>query len=113
MIRLTLPKPPSSNHLFPTGKSGRRFRSKEYEKWLSAAEYELWMTKFAPIAGPVSISITIEDIGRVDLANHEKACVDFIVKHKLIEDDKRSIVRRILMQWGNVKGCLVEIEAFA
>ena len=110
MIRLNLEKPPSVNALFSTDwKTKRRFRSKAYENWLSNAETALWMTKWKPITGPVNITITVEDAGRVDLANHEKSICDFLVKHGLIEDDKRSIVRKITLQWGNVKGCVVEV----
>lgn len=111
MIRLELETPPSVNKLFATDwKTKRRFKSKEYERWLASANVALMLTKYKPIIGPVNVTITIEDTGRVDLANHEKACVDFCVKHGLIEDDTRPILRRLLMQWGRVKGCLVEIE---
>lgn len=110
MIRLTLEKPPSVNALFATDwKTKRRFKSAKYESWLRSAEASLYMTKWKPIKGPVSISITIEDAGAVDLANHEKCLVDFLVKHGLIENDNRKIVRKITLQWGAASGCLVEI----
>jgi Holliday junction resolvase RusA-like endonuclease len=110
MIILELPKPPSSNHLYPTNRAtGRRYRSREYELWLTNAAAFLWTTKITPIKGPVWITITVEDTGKVDLGNCEKSVTDFCVHHKLIEDDKRSIVRKITLQWGDVSGCLVEI----
>jgi Holliday junction resolvase RusA-like endonuclease len=112
VIRFQCDKPPSVNAAFATDwKTKRRFKSAEYERWLSCANASLWMTKFQPIAGPVQITITIADEGRIDLANHEKLLVDFCVKNKLIEDDKRSIVRKIILQWGKPgSGALVEIE---
>jgi Holliday junction resolvase RusA-like endonuclease len=112
VIRFQCDKPPSVNAAYATDwKSKRRFKSHEYERWLSSAEASLWMTKFHPIAGPVHITITIADEGRVDLGNHEKILIDFCVKHKMIADDKRSIVRKIVLQWGQPgTGALVEIE---
>lgn len=110
MIRIEFERPPSVNALYCTDwKTKRRFKSKEYERWLSSAETFLLLARVKPIKGPVHVTITLEDTGRIDLANHEKACVDFCVKHGLIDDDSRPILRRLLMQWGNVKGCLVEI----
>lgn len=111
MIRLELTMPPGVNGLFPTGKHGKRFRSPAYDRWLSGAEASLWMTKFLPIAGPVEVSIRYEEGGRErDLDGLAKAPIDFCVKHKLIEDDRRSIVRKITLAWDkNVKGCVVEI----
>jgi len=109
MIRLQLPKPPSSNQLFPTGKNGMRHRSKAYNIWLGVAEPTVWLTKFLPIAGPVVIRLTLEDEGRIDLPNYEKALVDLCVRHKIIEDDKRAILRKLIMQWGKEEGAVVEI----
>lgn len=108
---LSLPKPPSVNALFATDwKTKRRFKSKVYEHWLSEAEAVLWNSKLIPLKGPVKIGLTIEDTGSVDLANHEKCVVDFLVKHGLIEGDGRKIVRELNLKWGMVSGCIVEIQ---
>jgi len=111
MIRLELTMPPTLNNLFPTGKSGGRFRSREYERWLKDSETALWLTKFTPIAGPVEIAVRYEDAGRRDIDNYFKAIGDFCVKHKLIEGDHRSIVRKVTLEWDRrITGCVVEIK---
>lgn len=107
---LQLPKPPSVNALFATDwKTKRRFKSKVYGQWLAEAEAVLWQTKTTPIKGPVKIFLTVEDTGAVDLANHEKCVVDFLVKHGLIEGDGRKIVRELNLSWGKDKGCVVAV----
>jgi Holliday junction resolvase RusA-like endonuclease len=109
-VILTLPKPPSVNALFATDwKTKRRFKSKVYEHWLAEAEAVLWKTKIKPVKGPVKLSLTIADTGAVDLANHEKCVVDFLVKHGLIEGDGRKVVRELNMKWGDTCGCVVEV----
>lgn len=111
VIRLELPDfPPSVNNLFPTGKHGKRFRSREYECWINSSEAALWMTKFTNMTGPVSVSITLEDKGNRDIDNFAKAILDFLVRYHVIEDDRRKIVRSLNMRWGDVKGCFIEIE---
>jgi len=60
---------------------------------------------------PVNITLTVEDSGRRDIDGTAKAPLDFLVRHKIIEDDSRKYLRKLLIQFGDVKGCVVEIEA--
>jgi Holliday junction resolvase RusA-like endonuclease len=110
-----LPKPPSVNSLFATDwKTKRRFISKVYVEWLAAGADVLRETRCKRVPGPISVTITVADRGGVDLANHEKAAVDFLVKHNLIDGDGRKVVREIIMRWSeNVAGILLEVSPWA
>ena len=111
-VRLELPTPPSLNNLFRSTKDGLRVASKRYGNWRRVAAQGLYLG-YKRIEGPVSIKITVEDVGRRDLDNFCKAILDFLVAHRIILNDDRPTVREITMRWGNVKGVIVEIEAVA
>jgi len=116
--RLDLPLPPSVNTAFATDwKTKRRFKSKAYTDWITAAT--LAMGGNAPMLdGPVVVKYTFtkpknkdgsENKTKRDLGNLEKPVSDFLVKMSVIEDD--SLIQRMTLCWGDTaKGCLVEIE---
>lgn len=83
-----LPMPPSLNNLFPTGKTGRRFRSKEYEAWIVNAPMGRGGAG-AHIHGAVRAIYRMHflDKRRRDIANYEKAVSDLLVSRGIIEDD--------------------------
>lgn len=111
MITLALPKPPSVNALFANASGRGRIKTKEYRAWIEAAGWELLSQKPVKITGPVALDYVFEDSGRGDLANYEKATTDLLVTHGIIEDDKRSVVRRIQLRWSTeIKGCRVYIS---
>ena len=111
-VRLELPTPPSLNNLFITTKSGHRAPSKRYSQWRHIAAQALYMG-YKRLEGPVTIKITVEDKGRRDLDNFCKSVLDFCVTHRVIEGDSREFVRKITIEWGDVKGAVVEIEPIA
>jgi Holliday junction resolvase RusA-like endonuclease len=107
---IALPRPPSVNGLFP-GK-GRRHRSAEYEAWIKEAGYALNLQRPPKVAGRVSILIEIEEPkGLADCANYEKATVDLLVSHKIIQGDDRRYVRSNTQTWADVEGCRVTIRS--
>jgi crossover junction endodeoxyribonuclease RusA len=111
MIVIDLPKPPSVNALFSNVPGRGRVKSKEYRDWIEAAGWTLLSQKPAHVTGPVSLDYLMHDSGRVDLGNLEKPLTDLLVTHGIIEDDKRSIVRRITLEWSpHVEGCRVHIK---
>ena len=90
-LAVTLPRCPSTNHLFATVK-GRRIKTRDYKAWIEEAGIRLNLqTAQAPmITGPVSLRLVL-DKGRGDLANYEKAATDLLVRHRLIDDDKQVV----------------------
>lgn len=94
-----LPFPPSANGLF-AGKR-RRYISPAYERWRTAAGWELLAQKVRSVAGPVSIDIALcaPDNRRRDADNANKPILDLLVEHKLIEDDSKHVVRAVTSRW--------------
>lgn len=112
-MRFTLPVPPTANNLFPTGRSGRRFPSKQYTAWKKYADL-LWIkqglsAKEFPITGRIRAHYVFHfaDKRRRDIANFEKAITDFIVDHGAIEDD--STIDVLVLQ----RGSFTKDESFA
>ena len=108
-MRLILPIPPSTNNLFINIAGRGRVISGEYQRWRAAATDSLWQQKTKCFDVPVSITITVEDKGRRDVDNFAKGICDFLVTHKIIEDDSRKYVRRLTIQFGDVKECQVDV----
>lgn len=109
---LHLPRPPSLNGLFPG--NGRRHRSAEYETWIIEAGYALNLQKPPQMPGKVTILIEIEEPkGLADCANYEKATVDLLVSHKIIQGDDRRYVRSNTQAWADVEGCRVTIRPWS
>lgn len=94
-----LPLPPTANNLFPTGRSGKRFRSPEYEAWKREAGLVCTARGFA-VPGQISVlyEYSFGDRRRRDIFNYEKAVSDFLVLHQIIDDDcliEEGTVRRV------------------
>jgi crossover junction endodeoxyribonuclease RusA len=110
MIRIDLPKPPSVNALFFNAPGRGRVKTKEYRAWIEAAGWVLLSQKPSRVTGPVALEYLLEDAGRIDLGNYEKPITDLLVSQGIIEDDKRSVVRRINLSWSpEITGCQVTI----
>src|ERR1700754_205360 len=93
-VVICLPLPPTTNNLF-AGTGKRRYRTSEYNEWIKEAGYRLNVQPPPQTRGRVSLTIEVGEpkTGRaMDLANREKATVDLLVKHLVIEDDDQRIV---------------------
>jgi crossover junction endodeoxyribonuclease RusA len=110
MIRIDLPKPPSVNNLHLNVRGRGRVKSPKYRAWIEHAGLALLMARPAKLQGPVSIDCEFEDKGSGDIDNFSKAVLDLLVRHQVIEDDRRSIVRRLNLSWStDVAGCRVTV----
>lgn len=98
---LLLPRPPSLNNLFPT-MGELRGKSAGYRKWLKAAANTLLAQRSRLIPGPVQITVTLPDRGMYDPDNYLKATLDCLVAYGVIEDDNRTIVRRLVVEMGDI-----------
>jgi Holliday junction resolvase RusA-like endonuclease len=108
---INLPKPPSVNGLFPSN-GKHRFRSAEYTAWIKEAGYALNLQKPPRMPGKVSILIEIEESAALaDCANYEKATVDLLVSHKIIQGDDRRYVRSNTQAWADVAGIKITIRS--
>lgn len=110
-IEFTLPIPPTVNNLFPTSRTGRRYKSAEYTRWLTEAGWELKRQQPGHQAGQVRLIYLVPENPRRDLANHEKPLSDLLVKHGVIEDDRK--VRALIMLYDdNRKDVMVKVQPY-
>jgi Holliday junction resolvase RusA-like endonuclease len=109
-IRLRLPFPPSTNHLFENTPGGGNIPTKRYRAWREAARAEILRQRPRLAAGPVEVTITLEERpSRPDAENLIKAVLDCLVANGIIAGDRSAILRRVTAQWGKVQGASVEI----
>ena len=100
-IELTMPFPPSSNNMFVNNPNGGRFRSSQYDGWLSEAGWVVAGQRPGRIAGRFEIEVTMPRParkGRFDLDNRLKPVLDLLTKQRIISDD--SLAERITLAWG-------------
>jgi len=93
-FKLTLPFPPSSNMAYPTGRNGRRFKSKRFKEWLKICpklNSEV-LDKASGKRYTVTYLIFFPDNRVRDGQSYLKLPLDYIVSQGVLEDDNRSIV---------------------
>lgn len=110
MTTLTLPYPPSANHLW-RNVSGKTLKSEEYRKWLALASALVMSQRPKAVRGGYSLTViaTRPDNRRRDLDNLIKPVSDLLKFSGVIEDD--SLARSIFIGWsdeGVVRdGCII------
>ena len=85
-------------------------RRSKYDRWRENADrFVLAQGRLKTHVGPCRIHIIIRATARLDLDNAIKPLLDYLVHHKIIENDDKSIVRSIYAEWGDVSGARIEI----
>lgn len=112
LMMVSLPVPPSVNHLFANRKNGKgRIISREYAAWRQEAGYALNLARPQPFGkAPVQVGIFIPDKTKGDLDNRIKALLDLVVTHKVIDDDRQ--VKRISIERHADSKALLSIMPF-
>lgn len=111
-VILTLPYPPTANHLFANSKSGGRFKTAHYKAWATQAGWEARQQRAGKIAGPYALYITAcrPDARKRDLDNLAKPISDLLKELGVIESDH--LCQRLDMRWsGRGKTVLVNVIA--
>jgi crossover junction endodeoxyribonuclease RusA len=90
-LRFQLPWPPTLNHLYPTGKNGRRFLSNEGKAYHEAVAVEL-LRQHVPrsrIAGRVELTLLLQppDYRKRDVSNLVKIVEDCLTRAGVWMDD--------------------------
>lgn len=100
MIELRFTVPPGVNNLYPTSRSGHRYKSNAYKSWLANAEISM-LGQGRVIKGPFHLVATFERKDRrlTDLDGKIKALLDFLTGWGVIEDD--SLADQILLRWDS------------
>lgn len=111
---IALPMPPTTNNLFATDRSSRRrFRTSDYLAWVKEAGWRLNAQRPPLMAGKVILLIEVEEPKtkhRQDVANREKAVVDLLVSHRVIQGDDQRFVRELTMRWAPVEGVRITVR---
>ena len=111
-ISLDLPVPPSVNRLRRIDPAGNRRREKFYH------HADGYLMEHGPrpfpagvIKGPYEILIqTPESLSGIDLDNHCKALLDYLVSREVVPDDNKRYLRRLVVEWGSpVAACRIVI----
>jgi Holliday junction resolvase RusA-like endonuclease len=111
-----LPIPPSVNGLYINVRGRGRVKSARYRAWLKHAGWELQAQKgrMKTILGPVKVAIyAVRPKGQraPDIDNIQKALLDILVEHKIIEDDRHVV--KVSSEWvvsTNLTGVSLCIE---
>jgi Holliday junction resolvase RusA-like endonuclease len=114
-VVIQLSMPPTLNNLF-INKGRGRIDSPKYAVWKRLAGWELLRQHPPRIKGPVSVLIEVslaESNDTWDLCNREKAAMDLLVTHGVIQGDNRPIMREFAMRWADVAGVRVTITGIA
>jgi len=91
---------------------GRAICSKPYREWIAAAGAELIAQRPKKHQGSVVVSIRVgmPDGRKRDLDNLQKACLDLLRRHGVIEDDHSGILRDLRISIGEgFVGARVEV----
>lgn len=98
----------------PRFKGGRAYLPQNYRDWMNdAVSFLLTQSRPAiPINHPVQVSITLKQ-PRGDLDNLAGAVLDALVNAAILEDDRCSIVRRLIVDVdGTVEGVAITIAPY-
>lgn len=110
---IDLPLPPSTNSLYQNVKGKGRVRTMGYNAWLIAAGKVITSQRVKAYDVPVQVCVYLEDSPKTegDADNRIKACLDLLVKHRVIAGDCKLHVRRACAEWSpETKGCRVSIR---
>lgn len=100
MIELRFSVPPGVNNLFPTSRTGRRYKSPAYKAW-EASNWAHAAGQATRVRGSFHLVATFDrkDRRKTDLDGKIKACMDLLVACRVIEDD--SLADEILLRWAS------------
>jgi Holliday junction resolvase RusA-like endonuclease len=111
-VMVSLPVPPSTNHLFVNLKKGGRMTNRLYTAWKMEAGLKL--NRFRSQAfGKMPVSVTLfvpRKPASRDIDNFAKAPLDLLVSHKIIDDDK--YIERLLIERHDDANMIVSVIPF-
>lgn len=112
-LKLSLPMPPSVNHLFANVARKGRVATAKYTAWRIEAGLRLNLQRPPRIDGPVALEYCFGTDTRADLGNLEKATTDLLVSSNIIDGDSKKTVKRISMWWGEHEGVKITVRRAA
>jgi Holliday junction resolvase RusA-like endonuclease len=90
VIIIALPEPPSVNRLFGVSSIGRRYKTPEYRDWIDECDVCVLGQRATKkrISGPYTVRLEVSSKSRKDADNMTKACIDYLVRITVVDDDK-------------------------
>jgi hypothetical protein len=108
---LIMPIPPSVNRTRRVDWRGNKARKQFYlrcDLFLSA--YGPQPLPFRLIKGPYELDILIPMSSRLDLNNHDKVMVDYLVEREFVRGDSQKYLRGYSVHWAPIEHCRVTIR---
>lgn len=109
--------PPSVNNLFPTGKNGVRFTSKQYTAWKEEAERALAYQKrpkeafMGRVSAEYRFSFKSKKMSeKSDVENFSKAVSDFLEKQGIIGNDSQIDRMLLIRQEPGQRSVFITLE---
>ena len=111
-ITLNIPPPPSVNRLRRVDWANRKSQREFYLRAdLSIIAHGPRPPPVRMITGPYEIAIQVPESSRLDLDNHHKAIIDYLVSREFVPGDAKKYLRKLTIEWGGVQAaCRVAIR---
>lgn len=111
-MKIHLPYPVTVNKMYTNIPGVGRVKTKQYRTWHKQAKDSLWGQKIDFIPGNVQVTISVKrpDNRKRDIDNLAKGILDFLVKNKIIDDDRH--IQRLVIEWvyGGDNGATIEVR---
>jgi len=106
--------PPALNNLFANAGKEGRVKTPRYRAWRTAAGWEIKCQRPRRLAGPVDITITIQDgASKADIDGLLKGPIDLLVDLNLIDGDGPTVVRSVKGMYGTCESMRIEVRKAA
>jgi hypothetical protein len=111
-IRLPMPVPPSVNRIRRVDWASKKTRDRYY------LHTDLFLSAYGPkpppvrvITGPYELHIQVPEFSRLDLDNHCKSLIDYLVSREFVSGDSKKYLRRLVIEWATeeVTECQITI----
>lgn len=117
LATISLPCPPSLNSSYANIPGRGRIATKKLKSWKVEAGWQLQLQKPRKFDGPVIVEVAIQRTPRercADIDNRLKACLDLLVSHGVIKDDRLVVsVKGTWIAQGTGKACTVTVSKAA
>jgi hypothetical protein len=106
VVTLELPLPPSVNQTRRLDAFGNRARHQFYLRTdLHLSAYGPQPAPVRKITGRYAIAIQIPEHSRLDLDNHCKVLLDYLVSREFVAGDDKRYLRRLTIEWVDAEQC--------
>jgi len=106
---VTIPVPPSVNHLHASAKGGRRYKTRLYRAWERDAAWEIRTQHPGHVIGKYALTLILPKI-RGDIDNRLKPVLDLLHRLGITPDDRHCVNARVATDIERKGMALVEVR---